>query len=274
MYCGSNDVVRHGKSAGLTRFRCRTDGCRKTFSATTGTRLAKVHKKDKWETYQQCLRERLTLMQSAEVCGISYRTAFNWRHRFLAELGDSQSPLQGVVEMDETYFLDSAKGDRTLRLRRPPRKRGGNVGRRGLHPDQKPVITAVARGGETLTCASLTTGIVPIRATMSATSHRDAVVVTGAHRSYRAASRQLQRKHEVVNLSQGSRVRDKVWHLNAVNHRHQVMKTIPNLFHRGVSTKYLDHYMNWLCRQEFRPDKYGKPDYLASLTKTCTHLVT
>ena len=57
--------------------------------------------------------------------------------------------LQGIVEMDETYFLESCKGDRALRARRLPRARGGNRGRRGPVSEQRPVLTAVARGGAT-----------------------------------------------------------------------------------------------------------------------------
>ena len=96
---------------------------------------------------------------------------------------------------------------------------------------------------------------------MKAWTADDAVVVSDAHPSYAAASRQLQRPHKVVNRRQGERLRGP-WHLNTVNNRHSTMQTALNHLHRGVGTKYLDNYMNWFMRQEFRPDKSIEPDFL------------
>ena len=111
-HCGSSGVVRHGKSAGLCRFRCRSASCGRTFHALTGPHLAGLRHKSKWSVFEECLRDRLTLHQSAERCGISYRTAFLWQHRLLGKQQKGSS-LKGIVEMDETYFLESCKGDRS-----------------------------------------------------------------------------------------------------------------------------------------------------------------
>ena len=110
---GSSGVVRHGKSAGLCRFRCRSASCGRTFHALTGTNLAGLRHKSKWSVFEACLRDRLTLHQSAERCGISYRTAFLWRNRLLGKQQKGSS-LKGIVEMDETYFLESCKGDHSF----------------------------------------------------------------------------------------------------------------------------------------------------------------
>ena len=103
---------------GFGRFRCRSASCGRTFHALTGTHLAGLKHKSKWPAFEECLRDRLTLHQSAERCGVSHRTAFLWRHRFLDQEERQGSSLQGIVEMDETYFLESCKGDRSLRKRR------------------------------------------------------------------------------------------------------------------------------------------------------------
>ena len=42
-HCGSENVYRHGKSAGLLRYRC--NACRKTFNALTNTPLARLRKR-------------------------------------------------------------------------------------------------------------------------------------------------------------------------------------------------------------------------------------
>ena len=260
IHCGSKGARRHGRTSGLMRFRCLVDGCGKTYTALSNTGLAKLRHRGKWERFQDCLRDRTTLQEAATRCDISYRTAFLWRHRFLAETREL-APLGGVVEMDETFFAESAKGDRRLRARRPARKRGGLRGKRGLSHAQQPVMTAAARGGETHAWRSFATGEVPVTITMQAWTTRDAVIVSDAHRSYGAATRQLERSHEVINRSQGERRRGP-WHLNTVNNRHGTMKSTLNHWHRGVSTKYLDNYMNWFMRQEFRPDKTLEPDFI------------
>ena len=210
--------------------------------------------------YQACLRQRTTIQDAASRCGISYRTAFLWRHRFLAE-ARALVALCGVVEIDETFFRERAKGDRTLRTRRPPRKRGGLKGQRGLSSAQQPVLTATARGGETYAWHSFTTAALPVTITLQSWTTPDAVIVSDANPSYAAATRDLERPHEVINRSQGERLRGP-WHLNPVNNRHRTMKSSLNHRHRGVSTKYLDNYMNWFMRQEFRPDKTIKPEFI------------
>ena len=122
-------------------------------------------------------------------------------------------------------------------------------------------MTATTRGGETYAWHSYSTGALPVTVTMKAWTADDAVVVSNANPSYAATTRQLQRPHEVINRRQGERLR-RPWHLNTVNHRHSTMKTTLNHLLQGVGTIYLDNYMNWFMRQEFRPDKSIEPDFL------------
>ena len=57
--------------------------------------------------------------------GIDLKTAFRWRHRFLkTSAQDNATPLSGIIEVDETFFLESCKGKRQI-THRKPRKRGG-----------------------------------------------------------------------------------------------------------------------------------------------------
>ena len=66
------------------------------------------------------------MRRSAKACGVHRNTAFRWRHRFLS-LPKEQQPtqLEGIVETDETFFLESLKGKKKG-LPRASRKRGGN----------------------------------------------------------------------------------------------------------------------------------------------------
>jgi len=53
--------------------------------------------------------------------------------------------LSGIVELDETYFLESRKGERNLD--REPRKRGGKASQRGISDEQTAVLIVRDRSG-------------------------------------------------------------------------------------------------------------------------------
>ena len=108
-HCNSETVVRNGTAARLQRFKCR--GCAKTFNALTGTPLARLRMKDKWVAQACALRDGLSLNRAAQRLNVSHQTAFRWRHRFLALPKTVMAQaLAGIVESDETYFLESHKG--------------------------------------------------------------------------------------------------------------------------------------------------------------------
>ena len=68
----------------------------------------------------------MTLRPTARACGISLDTSFHLRHRIMELLQSEQAELlQGIVELDETFFRKSHKGSRSLPFQREPRKRGG-----------------------------------------------------------------------------------------------------------------------------------------------------
>jgi len=100
-HCDVPRAVSHGMARGLRRYRCKS--CGKTFNAATGTALCGLHKRDKWLTFGECLRDGMTLEASAQRCGIAVSTAFRWRHRFLGTRDAKASKLTGIVEVDETY---------------------------------------------------------------------------------------------------------------------------------------------------------------------------
>ena len=61
------------------------------------------------------LIEGLSLRAAAQQCGINKDTALLWRHRFLHVISQHQATHeQGIVEADETFFLESFKGQRQL----------------------------------------------------------------------------------------------------------------------------------------------------------------
>lgn len=145
-HCESTHVVRNGSASGLQRYKCR--GCGRTFNVLTGTPLARLRQKSKWLVQAESLCDSLTITQAAIRLKVARSTAFRWRHRFMAlpKTVQAQS-LAGIAEADETFFLRSCKGQRTLD--RKPRRRGGRAAKRGLSKEQVPVLVARDRSGAT-----------------------------------------------------------------------------------------------------------------------------
>ena len=181
-HCGTPDAVSRGKARGLRRYQCK--GCKRTFNAATGTPLSGLHRKERWLSFGMSLAEGETVRESARRCGLGVNTAFRWRHRFLEAAGQDRPKLKGIVEVDETYVLESHKGSRTLD--RKARKRGGKASKRGLSDEQVPVLVT------------------------------DIVLVSDGHGSYPPCAAAMGVRHEALNLSAGERVRD-AFHIQTVN---------------------------------------------------------
>ncbi|SBS39161.1 hypothetical protein MSP8887_03689 [Marinomonas spartinae] len=123
-HCQCNELDKWGTSGNRQRYRCKS--CRRTFNALTGTELNGMHHQDKWEHYVETMLEGSYLRKAAKECGIALSTSFRWRHKFL-KLTDKLTDrrLEGIVEIDETYFNLSEKGSRVLN--RKARKRGTDI---------------------------------------------------------------------------------------------------------------------------------------------------
>jgi hypothetical protein len=130
-------------------------------------------------------------------------------------------------------------------LARVARKRGGTASKPGISDQQVCILIARDRAGHTLdfvtgngplTTARLTTALQSVLAS-------DVLVVSDANPTYMAFCRAENFTHEVVNLSQGQRVKG-AFHVQHVNAYHSRFKGWLERFH-GVATKYLSNYLGW-----------------------------
>src|SRR3954462_132417 len=255
-HCGTDGGVRRGHANGLRRDRYKA--CGKSFNALTGTPLARLRLKERWLDFTQSLSVGATVRGSAAQCDGALTTAFRWRHRFLTAVKTTTAPLRGIVEADETYLLDSRKGDR--HLDRPPRKRGGKAARRGLSREQVPVLVAADRTGTTLTAVLPTVSASAIQAVLEPAAGPDLLLVTDGASCFPPAAAALGISHEALVQSAGERVRGEL-HIQTVNSRHQQIKGFLRAF-RGIAPKYLANYLRWF--HLIRLDPYPSP-------RSCLH---
>ena len=238
-HCDSTELKPWGSSHGLPRYRCKA--CLKTCNPLTKTPLARLRKRDKWLVYSQALIEGLSVRKAATLCGINKNTAFLWRHRFLTFANTNQAlHEEGIVEADETFFLESFKGQR--HLSRPARKRGGVGKTRGTSEDQIPVLVIRDRHKSTATIILEKVDAVHIEAALTPIIDKEAVLCTDGAAVYSAFSRATGIKHEVIK-SKGPRARG-AFHIQNVNAFDSRLKAWMGRFN-GVATKYLGNYLGW-----------------------------
>jgi transposase-like protein len=240
--CGHTHSYRHGRVRGLQRYRCRA--CGRTFSALTGTPLARLRHRAIWLDYFERLLEASSVRRTANAVGVHRNTSFRWRHRFLEAIRhDRPESLAGIAEADEMFLLESQKG--TRRLDRPARRRGGVANLRGISRQHVCVLVARDRGGQTcdfvtgrgaVTKAQLHRHLLPVL-------DPDVLLVTDAHPAYRGFAREAAISHAFVNQRAGEHVRGAV-HVQNVNAYHRRFRTWLARFH-GVATRYLSNYLGW-----------------------------
>ncbi len=254
-HCHGTCIQRHGYASGLQRYRCQD--CRRTYNALTGTPLAHLRLRSKWLPYLECMLDSQTVRKAAETVAIHRNTSFRWRHRFLAGAQRKRpAQVQGIVEADETYLLESQKGSRNLT--RPARHRGGVADTRGITKQHDCILVARDRAGHTL---DWVTGRGPVSAQQAdrclrPVLARDAVLVTDGAMAYRRFSQDAGIAHKPLNQRAGVRV-DGPYHLQNVNGYHSRFKAWLARF-RGVASRYLQNYLGW--RRALDTHSIGMPD--------------
>lgn len=240
-YCHARHVHRWGKEAGVQRYRCTH--CHKTFNAATGTPLARLKRRDAWLAYAQALIDGLSVRKAAKAAGIHRTTSFRWRHRLLRLPADeNDTELSSIVEADETYFLESFKGQR--KLPRPARRRGGHAKQRGLSAEQIPVLVVKDRQGKHYDAVLPKADKQTLGCLLPQLLTPESVLCTDGAGVYRSVAKAEAIPHEALNQASGTRVKQRVFHIQHVNAYDSRLKQWMRRFN-GVATKYLPNYLGW-----------------------------
>jgi len=259
-HCASERIVRNGTADGLQRYKCR--GCGKTFNVLTGTPLARLRHKGRWLDQTGALADGLTVHRAAERLGVAPSTAFRWRHRFLAvPRGLKPVVLVGVAEIDETYVLESFKGQKVVG--RAARKRGGSAAKRGLSREQIPILVARDRSGTTTDFVLADSRKGAVVAVLKPLLPPDAVVCTDGGGSIGQAVKDLRLEHHPVVTSKGIHAIG-AWHIQNVNSYHGRLKGWMRRFH-GVATSYLENYLGWFRALDRTPRSALQPAQLLNM---------
>lgn len=248
-HCGGKHYYRYGKDKGSQRFKCKE--CRKTFTEYSGTWQSGLHKKDLVGPYVLMMSEQKSLERISSVLHINKKTAFDWRHKILDTFNqDEGDSFSGIVESDETFFEDSEKGNR--HLNRPGRKRGTDPKKSGLSENKATVIvTADRKSGLNMTyCGHGRLTKKEIVDSLRKPLPPDTILCSDGHVSYKGYANDNHLKHVVLRADLKQHVKKGGFHIQHINSLHnRLKKWIRNVFW-GVSTKYLQNYLNWFKVKE------------------------
>jgi len=262
-HCQSAKIVANGKRNSVQRYWCRA--CNKHFRETTGTPLAWLKKKDKWLPYLRCMLSGYSLRKSAKETGISLQTSFDWRHKVLQAFKTiSPEGFTGISESDDIFFLESEKGNRNLD--RKARRRGGKASKAGISNEQVAVIASCDRSGhkDFQVVGKGRISKKDIDKALGAKLDDKVILCTDSHRSYTAFVKSKNLQHQKIVVSKGQYVKDQVYHVQHVNNMTSRLKQWLNHFN-GVSTKYLQNYLNWFMVLEHLKDSTKKAGQFAFL---------
>lgn len=240
-HCESEDLYRWGYSSNeRQRYRCKH--CHNTFNALTKTPLSALRYPEKWADYLEGMTYSQTLRRAASTCHISLRTSFLWRHRFLEVLeNDMSDQLQGIIEMDETFFRESFKGKKKG-LPRPARKRG-NASAKKCRKIPVLVVCDRQKGHRDRVLENMTAEA--MKPCFEGHLKEEALVCADAHLSHEALASMLGFELKELVTSKGQHVREGIFHIQHVNAWHSHLKQwITGIFH-GIATRYLNHYLGW-----------------------------
>lgn len=247
-HCKGISIVSNGKQHGVRRYRCK--GCGKNYSEATGTTIAWLKKKKKFKQYVNHMLAGHSIRKCAELTGVSNQTSFDWRHKILSSMSLAQAEqLRGICESDDMFFDYSEKGKK--KLGRSSRKRGGELHRRGISDEKVAVIISCDRqGSKDLHVA--TRGRIrkkDIARILENKIKPGSVLCTDSHRSYTAFARSAKIQHKKIKANKGQYVKNKIYHVQHVNQTGQALRKWMGKFN-GVSTKYLQNYLNWYAGLE------------------------
>ena len=167
--------------------------------------------------------------------------------------------------MDETFVLESRKGER--KLDRKPRRRGGKARKRGLSREQAPVLIAADRAGATLSDTLPALNADSVKGVLEPVVARDALLVSDASGCYPPVAAALDIRHESINGAAGERVCGTL-HIQTVNSRHSQIKGFLRGF-RGIATKDLDSYPRWFHLIKLGDQPSPRACLETAMAKTC-----
>ncbi|CAN5787284.1 IS1595 family transposase [soil metagenome] len=254
--CESDKISRIVKR---NQYDC--DSCRYQFSVRAGTVFHDSHLKLwKWflAVYLICeAKKGVSANQLKRTLNVSYKTAWYLCHRIRWAMHEANpEPLEGIVEMDETFVGGKAGNmHKSDRARKFPK---------GSHPhaNKTMIVGAVERGGDIRLKVGGGNSAVELHDFIRDNVDGEAMLYTDENRAYKPLPR-----HESVSHFEGEYVRGDVSTNNVESAWSLFKRSLVGSYHQ-LSTKHMDAYLDeFEFRFNNRENPYLFRDTLLALLK-------
>ena len=107
--CSSSRTMHYGSVKGRKRYKC--EDCKRTFGDFSDTIYSGIKKMDKFLLFKNIMGTEgaIPLRTRCKRVGISIQTSFDWRHKLIVSLYDSDSKLTNEVQIDDIWVSYSQK---------------------------------------------------------------------------------------------------------------------------------------------------------------------
>ena len=251
-YCCSEYIIKNGHDKNRNQiYQCKD--CNRKFTSCTNTLAS--HIKLTYEQlviYFECMNDKLSVRKTAAKMKVNKNTVFLLRHKVLDCISEirKSTKLKGNVEADEVYKSINLKGtkkENMPRFSKPRSSKGGS--KRGISNHQVCIASAI---DEYDNCFLQIVGTGPISSEEIKKAFKNktddvSLLITDCKSSYESFAKENNIKLE--QIKSGTYSNNNGFNLANINSLHSELSTFLSSF-KGVSTKHLQHYLDWFCFQK------------------------
>ncbi|MFN8436414.1 MAG: IS1595 family transposase [Cytophagales bacterium] len=225
----------------LQKYKCLNTS--KVFSYKTNTILSHIQDLSKLEQLMELMVEKNfpTLKVIQETLKISAQTAFDWRTKIITALYKEINLDNNIIEFDETNFRLSRKGRQGMSF---SRKRGEK-----LVGDNKYNVKVFMSYSRTTKKLELFTSHIGRTAFKDVENYlgvkKGLVVYSDKHQAYKKYFNKSNVKHAVFKSENHVSLTDRNIHNQTINYFCGSLANFLDIDLKGVSTKYIQGYLNW-----------------------------
>ena len=240
--CGClNPKWKSGGRTNSNKQMLKCPECGKRTCVDYGQLTAHSHQDESaWDILIKDTFDEVSVEETAAKLNISTYTVWRMQHKLLhfLEFLEKDTLVANEIEIDETYVLNSHKGEKIENTK--ARKRGGVASKRGLSNEQVCIVTAVQRGAHSI--AQVTNMGNPTAQDILKISNNiqsNSMVWVDGKTSYDNLIKYRQCEARVMETYKSYTTID---HLNNVNAFHTLIQKRYKRY-GGVATKYLNRYL-------------------------------
>lgn len=245
--CNMSNYKRNGHKNGTQRYLCKN--CNKSFSITTNT-ILNYTKIKYWQLYKliKCLLDAKPVAEISEEIQMSKTEVYYLEIKIFKALEKTFNDikLRGVVQVDEKYFRINFKGTKHDKMPRKTKHSGSQDLKIGINNELSCVIVAIDEYDSIIVKVvgngNVTTKY--IENALSGKIEENSIIITDSKSSYIKFARDNNLMLKQIPDGKHS-VEDK-YNLNNVNELILELENYINRVKRGVSTRHLQQYCNFI----------------------------